>query len=74
MFVDQAKIYLKAGNGGKGCHSIFYDRYHNNGQPDGGAGGKGGGWKREREREERRGERIEERPGGERGERIEERG
>ncbi|MDO8536086.1 MAG: GTPase ObgE [Candidatus Omnitrophota bacterium] len=41
MFVDQAKIYLKAGNGGKGCHSIFYDRYHNNGQPDGGAGGKG---------------------------------
>ena len=41
MFVDQAKIYLKAGRGGKGCHSIFYDRYHNNGQPDGGAGGKG---------------------------------
>jgi GTP-binding protein len=41
VFVDQAKIYLKAGNGGKGCHSIFYDRYHNNGQPDGGAGGKG---------------------------------
>lgn len=41
MFVDQAKIYLKAGNGGKGCHSIFYDRYHKYGQPDGGAGGKG---------------------------------
>jgi len=41
VFVDQAKIYLKAGGGGKGCHSIFYDRYHNNGQPDGGAGGKG---------------------------------
>jgi len=41
VFVDQAKIYLKAGNGGKGCHSTFYDRYHNNGQPDGGHGGKG---------------------------------
>ncbi|MDP3730532.1 MAG: GTPase ObgE [Candidatus Omnitrophota bacterium] len=41
MFVDQAKIYIKAGGGGKGCHSIFYDRYHNNGQPDGGSGGKG---------------------------------
>jgi GTP-binding protein len=41
VFVDQAKIYLKAGGGGKGCHSIFYDRYHNNGQPDGGMGGKG---------------------------------
>ncbi len=41
MFVDQAKIYLKAGRGGKGCQSIFYDRYHNNGQPDGGKGGNG---------------------------------
>ena len=41
MFVDQAKIYLKAGSGGKGCHSIFYDRYHKYGQPDGGGGGNG---------------------------------
>ena len=41
MFVDQAKIYLKAGDGGKGCHSIFHDRYHKYGQPDGGVGGKG---------------------------------
>ncbi len=41
MFVDQAKIYLKAGGGGKGCHSIFHDRYHKYGQPDGGEGGKG---------------------------------
>jgi GTP-binding protein len=41
VFVDQAKIYLKAGSGGKGCQSIFYDRYHKYGQPDGGEGGKG---------------------------------
>lgn len=41
MFVDQAKIYLKAGGGGNGCHSIFHDRYHKYGQPDGGEGGKG---------------------------------
>lgn len=41
MFVDQAKIYLKAGDGGNGCHSIFHDRYHKYGQPDGGEGGKG---------------------------------
>ena len=41
MFVDQAKIYLGAGDGGKGCHSIFHDRYHKYGQPDGGEGGKG---------------------------------
>lgn len=41
MFVDQAKIYLKGGDGGKGCHSMFHDRYHKYGQPDGGEGGKG---------------------------------
>jgi len=41
VFVDQAKIYLKAGGGGKGCHSIFHDRYHKYGQPDGGEGGNG---------------------------------
>lgn len=41
MFVDQAKIYLKAGSGGKGCHSIYRDRYHRYGRPDGGSGGKG---------------------------------
>jgi GTP-binding protein len=41
VFVDQAKIYLKAGAGGMGCSSIFHDRYHKYGQPDGGRGGDG---------------------------------
>lgn len=42
MFVDQAKIYVKAGNGGDGCNSMYRDRYHRYGRPDGGDGGKGG--------------------------------
>jgi GTP-binding protein len=41
VFVDQAKIYIKAGNGGKGCHSIYHDRYMRYGRPDGGEGGNG---------------------------------
>ena len=36
MFVDQAKIYIKAGDGGNGCHSIYHDRYMRYGRPDGG--------------------------------------
>ncbi len=42
MFVDQAKIYVKAGDGGDGCNSMYRDRYHRYGRPDGGDGGKGG--------------------------------
>lgn len=42
MFVDQAKIYVKAGDGGDGCNSMYRDRYHRFGRPDGGDGGKGG--------------------------------
>ena len=41
MFVDQAKINVKAGNGGDGCNSMYRDRYHRYGRPDGGDGGKG---------------------------------
>ena len=41
MFVDEAKIYLKAGDGGDGCNSMYRDRYHRYGRPDGGEGGKG---------------------------------
>lgn len=41
MFVDQAKIYVKAGDGGDGCNSMYRDRYHRYGRPDGGDGGKG---------------------------------
>lgn len=42
MFVDQAKIYIKAGDGGDGCNSMYRDRSSRYGRPDGGEGGKGG--------------------------------
>ncbi|HEY8423270.1 MAG TPA: GTPase ObgE [Clostridia bacterium] len=42
MFIDQAKITIKAGNGGDGKVSFFTARYFPNGGPDGGDGGKGG--------------------------------
>lgn len=41
MFIDKAKIYVKAGNGGRGCSSIYRDKYTRQGIPDGGDGGKG---------------------------------
>lgn len=41
MFVDQSKINVKAGAGGDGCNSMYRDRYHRYGRPDGGDGGKG---------------------------------
>lgn len=42
MFVDEARIYIKAGDGGDGCNSMYRDRSHRYGRPDGGEGGKGG--------------------------------
>jgi GTP-binding protein len=42
VFVDEAKIYVKAGNGGDGCNSMHRDRFHRYARPDGGEGGKGG--------------------------------
>lgn len=42
MFVDEAKVYIKAGNGGDGCRSFYRDRRNRIGRPDGGAGGDGG--------------------------------
>ena len=42
MFVDTAKIRIKAGNGGNGAVSFHREKYVNAGGPDGGDGGKGG--------------------------------
>lgn len=41
MFVDTAKIRVIAGKGGKGCQSIYRDKYTRYGIPDGGDGGCG---------------------------------
>ena len=41
-FVDQAIIYVKAGDGGKGCDSHYRDLWMRYPRPDGGNGGNGG--------------------------------
>jgi len=41
-FLDQAKLYLKAGDGGAGCVSFRREKFIEFGGPDGGNGGRGG--------------------------------
>jgi GTPase len=42
MFVDEVKIFARAGHGGKGCVAFHREAYRPKGGPSGGNGGKGG--------------------------------
>jgi GTP-binding protein len=42
MFIDEIKIYARAGHGGKGCVAFHREAYVAKGGPSGGNGGRGG--------------------------------
>ncbi len=42
MFIDEIKIYARAGHGGKGCVAFHREAYVTKGGPSGGNGGRGG--------------------------------
>ena len=41
-FLDQAKVYIRSGDGGAGCVSFRREKFIEFGGPDGGDGGRGG--------------------------------
>jgi GTP-binding protein len=43
MFVDEVKVYARAGHGGKGCVAFLREIFRPKGGPSGGNGGRGGG-------------------------------
>jgi GTP-binding protein len=42
VFIDEIKVYARAGHGGKGCVAFLRDPFHPKGGPSGGNGGRGG--------------------------------
>src|SRR5678810_1342003 len=42
MFIDEIRIYARAGHGGKGCVAFQREKYRPKGGPSGGNGGRGG--------------------------------
>ena len=42
QFIDEAKIFVKAGDGGNGCISFRHEKFIPKGGPDGGNGARGG--------------------------------
>jgi GTPase len=42
MFVDEVKVFARAGHGGKGCVAFLRETYRPKGGPSGGNGGRGG--------------------------------